>query len=216
MGLPLGNDGKPVPSQAGSFCGLIPKGAKNVAVAKDFLKITISFQVSFFRAVSLSLRADYRVLNALWRFAYLTRSACLCRHQLRAGIQVPKPSAPSPACLFSRDSAPCVAELAYMQQIHRATQFLIAFFSAESLPAAFFLPTRQTIPRRARACILTRSPSNTTSLTQQFNSYSSFAHHLCTALSTAPYIFIQVPLFLLLASLRVFILSTPHISHHHP
>ena len=38
MGLPLSNDGKPVPSQAGSLCGLIPKGAKNVEVAKDFLK----------------------------------------------------------------------------------------------------------------------------------------------------------------------------------
>ena len=31
MGLALSNDGKPVPSQAGSLCGLIPKGAKNVA-----------------------------------------------------------------------------------------------------------------------------------------------------------------------------------------
>jgi len=41
MGLALSNDGKPVPSQAGSFCGLIPKGAKNVAVAKDFLKYLI-------------------------------------------------------------------------------------------------------------------------------------------------------------------------------
>ena len=37
-GLPLSNDGKPVPSQAGCACGLIPKGAKNVEVAKDFLK----------------------------------------------------------------------------------------------------------------------------------------------------------------------------------
>src|SRR4029077_18911292 len=46
MGLPLGNDGKPVPSQAGSFCGLIPKGAKNVAVAKDFLKYLIQPQVN--------------------------------------------------------------------------------------------------------------------------------------------------------------------------
>jgi multiple sugar transport system substrate-binding protein len=41
MGLPLGNDGKPVPSQTGSFCGLIPKGAKNVAAAKEFLKYLI-------------------------------------------------------------------------------------------------------------------------------------------------------------------------------
>ena len=41
LGLPLGNDGKPVPSQAPSACGLIPKEAKNVAVAKDFLKYLI-------------------------------------------------------------------------------------------------------------------------------------------------------------------------------
>ncbi len=41
MGLALSNDGKPVPSGAGSFCGLIPKGAKNVPVAKDFLKYLI-------------------------------------------------------------------------------------------------------------------------------------------------------------------------------
>jgi multiple sugar transport system substrate-binding protein len=45
MGLPLSNDGKPVPSQAPSACGLIPKGAKNVAVAKDFLKYLIRPQV---------------------------------------------------------------------------------------------------------------------------------------------------------------------------
>jgi multiple sugar transport system substrate-binding protein len=38
MGLALSNDGKPVPSQANNVCGLIPKGAKNVEVAKDFLK----------------------------------------------------------------------------------------------------------------------------------------------------------------------------------
>jgi multiple sugar transport system substrate-binding protein len=41
MGYPLSNDGKPVPAQQGSLCGLIPKGAKNVAVAKDFLKYLI-------------------------------------------------------------------------------------------------------------------------------------------------------------------------------
>jgi multiple sugar transport system substrate-binding protein len=41
LGLPLSNEGKPVPSQAPSACGLIPKGAKNVAVAKDFLKYLI-------------------------------------------------------------------------------------------------------------------------------------------------------------------------------
>jgi multiple sugar transport system substrate-binding protein len=41
MGLPLSNAGKPVPSQARTTCGLIPKGAKNVAVAKEFLKYLI-------------------------------------------------------------------------------------------------------------------------------------------------------------------------------
>jgi len=38
MGLAQSNDGQPVPSQAGAFSVLIPKGAKNVAVAKEFLK----------------------------------------------------------------------------------------------------------------------------------------------------------------------------------
>src|SRR6266478_1637630 len=41
MGLALSNEGKPVPSQAGGVAGLIPKGAKNVTVAKDFLKYLI-------------------------------------------------------------------------------------------------------------------------------------------------------------------------------
>jgi multiple sugar transport system substrate-binding protein len=45
MGYALSNDGKPVPAQQGSLCGLIPKGAKNVAVAKDFLKYLIQPQV---------------------------------------------------------------------------------------------------------------------------------------------------------------------------
>jgi multiple sugar transport system substrate-binding protein len=45
MGLPLGNDGNPVPSQVNNACGLIPKGAKNVEVAKDFLKYLIQPKV---------------------------------------------------------------------------------------------------------------------------------------------------------------------------
>jgi multiple sugar transport system substrate-binding protein len=45
MGLALSNDGKPVPSQAVSLCGLIPKGAKNVPAAKDFLKYLIQPKV---------------------------------------------------------------------------------------------------------------------------------------------------------------------------
>ena len=46
MGLALSNDGKPVPSQAANACGLIPKGAKNVEVAKDFLKYLIQPKVN--------------------------------------------------------------------------------------------------------------------------------------------------------------------------
>jgi multiple sugar transport system substrate-binding protein len=45
MGLPLDNDGKPVPSQVNATCGLVPKGAKNVEVAKDFLKYLIQPKV---------------------------------------------------------------------------------------------------------------------------------------------------------------------------
>jgi multiple sugar transport system substrate-binding protein len=46
MGLALSNDGKPVPSQASGPCSLIPKGAKNVAVAKDFVKYLIQPKVA--------------------------------------------------------------------------------------------------------------------------------------------------------------------------
>jgi len=46
VGLPLDNDGKPVPSQAASLCGLIPKAAKNVDAAKDFLKYLIQPKVA--------------------------------------------------------------------------------------------------------------------------------------------------------------------------
>ena len=40
-GMPLGNDGKEVPSPMPIFGALIPKGAKNVTVAKEFLKYAI-------------------------------------------------------------------------------------------------------------------------------------------------------------------------------
>ena len=46
MGLPLSNEGKPVPSGAVNATGLIPKGAKNVEVAKDFLKYFIQPKVN--------------------------------------------------------------------------------------------------------------------------------------------------------------------------
>jgi multiple sugar transport system substrate-binding protein len=38
MGLPNGNDGKPMAAQVGAGGGFIPKGAKNVEVAKDLMK----------------------------------------------------------------------------------------------------------------------------------------------------------------------------------
>ena len=43
--LPLGNDGKPLPAQIGEFGLVIPKEAKNVAVAKEFLKYAIEPKV---------------------------------------------------------------------------------------------------------------------------------------------------------------------------
>jgi multiple sugar transport system substrate-binding protein len=46
MGLPLSNDGKPVPAQADNACALIPEGAKNVEVTKDFLKYFIQPKVN--------------------------------------------------------------------------------------------------------------------------------------------------------------------------
>jgi multiple sugar transport system substrate-binding protein len=44
-GLALSNDGKPVPSQAGGLAMMVPKGAKNVIVAKDLLKYLIQANV---------------------------------------------------------------------------------------------------------------------------------------------------------------------------
>ena len=45
MGLPLSNEGKPVPPQLTPVNWVIPNGAKNVDVAKDFLKFVIQPQV---------------------------------------------------------------------------------------------------------------------------------------------------------------------------
>jgi multiple sugar transport system substrate-binding protein len=46
MGLPLNNDGQPIPSQLTAVNALVPKGAKNVEVAKDFLRYFIQPQVN--------------------------------------------------------------------------------------------------------------------------------------------------------------------------
>ena len=45
MGLALSNDGKPLPSESLHTGGLIPQGAKNIEVAKEFLKFMIQPQV---------------------------------------------------------------------------------------------------------------------------------------------------------------------------
>jgi multiple sugar transport system substrate-binding protein len=45
MGLALDNNGKKIISQANNACGLIPKGAKNVEVARDLLKYLIQPKV---------------------------------------------------------------------------------------------------------------------------------------------------------------------------
>ena len=45
QGFPLTNDGKPVTSQVAFGCGLIPKGARNVTVAKELLKYWIQPEV---------------------------------------------------------------------------------------------------------------------------------------------------------------------------
>jgi multiple sugar transport system substrate-binding protein len=46
MGLPLSNEGKPVPAQVANGIALVPKGAKNPDVAKDFLKYFIQPKVN--------------------------------------------------------------------------------------------------------------------------------------------------------------------------
>jgi multiple sugar transport system substrate-binding protein len=45
LGMPHGNDGTPVPCQVNAGGGFIPKGAKNVEVAKDFMKFFMQPQV---------------------------------------------------------------------------------------------------------------------------------------------------------------------------
>jgi multiple sugar transport system substrate-binding protein len=45
LGLPLGNDGKPLPSINTPTTAVVPKGAKNIPVAKEFLKYSIDPKV---------------------------------------------------------------------------------------------------------------------------------------------------------------------------
>jgi multiple sugar transport system substrate-binding protein len=45
LGLPLSNDGKRLPAQIGAATAVVPKGAKNIEAAKDFLKYSIEPKV---------------------------------------------------------------------------------------------------------------------------------------------------------------------------
>jgi len=45
IGLPLSNDGRPVPSIMGAATAVVPKGAKNIEAAKEFLKYSIEPKV---------------------------------------------------------------------------------------------------------------------------------------------------------------------------
>jgi ABC-type glycerol-3-phosphate transport system substrate-binding protein len=45
LGLPLSNEGKQLPSVIGAATAVIPKGAKNIETAKDFLKYSIEPKV---------------------------------------------------------------------------------------------------------------------------------------------------------------------------
>ena len=45
LGLPLDNDGKPLPSVIGTAAAVVPKGAKNIDAAKEFLKYSIEPKV---------------------------------------------------------------------------------------------------------------------------------------------------------------------------
>jgi multiple sugar transport system substrate-binding protein len=44
-GMPLSDEGKPLPAQVGAFGNVIPKGATNVELAKEFLKYTLEPKV---------------------------------------------------------------------------------------------------------------------------------------------------------------------------
>jgi multiple sugar transport system substrate-binding protein len=46
MGLPLDNAGKEIPAQLGVGCAFVPKGAKNLDVAKEYLKYLIQPKVA--------------------------------------------------------------------------------------------------------------------------------------------------------------------------
>ena len=99
MGLPLSNDGKPIASQLTVTSKLIPKGAKNVEVAKDFLKFFIQPQViNDYLKVGLGRNTPVMpsiVKNDPWWFADPHRKAYT--EQAVMGLTVPAYWAFNPA-----------------------------------------------------------------------------------------------------------------------
>jgi ABC-type glycerol-3-phosphate transport system substrate-binding protein len=111
MGLPLDNDGKPVPNQVVAACGLVPKGAKNVEVAKDFLKYLIQPEItgSYLKVgFGRNIPAMVSILKAI-RGGPTTAPQGLCRalssRPDRARMVRLQPGlcrSPQPACLGRR------------------------------------------------------------------------------------------------------------------
>jgi hypothetical protein len=90
-GLADRNDGKPVPSWASSVCGLIPKGAKNVDVAKDFLKYLIQPKIcnEYLKTGARPPRSgDAVAQNDPWRMADPHRKAYATTALLRPTVPV--------------------------------------------------------------------------------------------------------------------------------
>jgi multiple sugar transport system substrate-binding protein len=82
LALPMANDGKPMPAQLGVAAAVIPKGAKNIDVAKDFMKYMIQPQVTnnylkeglgrFLPAIPSLVKSDQFWMADPHRAAYVT------------------------------------------------------------------------------------------------------------------------------------------------
>jgi|HubBroStandDraft_6_1064221.scaffolds.fasta_scaffold03287_8 multiple sugar transport system substrate-binding protein len=82
LALPMANDGKPMPAQLGVSAAVIPKGAKSIDVAKDFMKYLIQPQVTnnylkeglgrFMPAVPSLVKSDPYWMADPHRAAYVT------------------------------------------------------------------------------------------------------------------------------------------------
>ena len=96
VGLPHDNDGKPMPAQLGVGGAFIPKGAKNVEVAKDFIKYVIQPKV-----MNAYLKAGARPLAAgdARRWSRTIRSGSIPRTRTGATYVTRRP-ARADACSY--------------------------------------------------------------------------------------------------------------------